>query len=78
MADHRLYIMVYEDLRDQILSGKYEPGAHLPSISELTRTHEISRQTAGKAFRMLAKAGLTERVPGLGWYVADPLPEQAQ
>jgi DNA-binding GntR family transcriptional regulator len=76
MADHRLYVQIYDDMRGKILAGEYKPGDHLPAIGELIRDKGISRQTAGKAFRQLAKEGLAERVPGLGWYVPDPLAQQ--
>jgi DNA-binding GntR family transcriptional regulator len=60
-------------LREQITDGKLAPGGRLPSIAALRRDQGHSRQTAGKAMRVLAVEGLIYRVPGLGYYVScDP------
>jgi GntR family histidine utilization transcriptional repressor len=53
-------------LRDQIT-----PGEQLPSIGELRVKHGHSRQTVGKAMRVLGDEGLIYRVPGLGYYAAE-------
>jgi GntR family transcriptional regulator len=54
-------------LRDQLA-----PGEPLPSIRELHAKHAHSRQTVGKALRILEQEGLIYRVPGLGYYAAGP------
>ena len=56
-------------IREQIRDGKLAPGGPLPSIAALRRDQGHSRQTAGKAMRVLADEGLIYRVPGLGYYV---------
>jgi GntR family transcriptional regulator len=56
-------------IREQIASGKLAPGTQLPSIAVLRREHGHSRQTVGKAMRVLEGEGLIYRVPGLGYYV---------
>ena len=57
-------------IRDQIARGKLAPGGPLPSIAALRRDQGHSRQTAGKAMRVLADEGLIYRVPGLGYYIS--------
>jgi GntR family transcriptional regulator len=57
-------------IRDQIADGKLVPGSRLPSIAALRRAQGHSRQTAGKAMRVLEDEGLIYRVPGLGYYVS--------
>jgi GntR family transcriptional regulator len=57
-------------IREQIAGGKLTPGGRLPSIAVLRREHGHSRQTVGKAMRILAGEGLIYRVPGLGYYVS--------
>jgi len=57
-------------IRDQIASGTLAPGGRLPSIAVLRRRHSHSRQTVGKAMRVLEDEGLVYRVPGLGYYVS--------
>jgi GntR family transcriptional regulator len=65
--DPRAYMRLAALLRDQLASG--EP---LPPIRELRAKHGHSRQTAGKALRILEEEGLIYRVPGLGYYAAEP------
>ena len=57
-------------IRDQIASGTLAPGGRLPSIAVLRRRHSHSRQTVGKAMRVLEDEGLIYRVPGLGYYIS--------
>jgi DNA-binding GntR family transcriptional regulator len=57
-------------IREQIADGKLAPGSRLPSIAVLRRAQGHSRQTAGKAMRVLQDEGLIYRVPGLGYYVS--------
>ena len=57
-------------IRDQIASGTLVPGGRLPSIAALRRQHGHSRQTVGKAMRILEGEGLIYRVPGLGYYIS--------
>jgi len=59
-------------IREQIATGELDPGARLPSIAVLRRDHRHSRQTVGKAMRILEDEGLTYRLPGLGYYAAEP------
>ena len=65
--DPRAYVRLAALLRDQLA-----PGEPLPPIGELRRKHGHSRQTVGKAMRILADEGLIYRVPGLGYYAAEP------
>ena len=58
-------------IREQIASGTLAPGARLPSIAVLRRQHRHSRQTVGKAMRILEGEGLIYRVPGLGYYISN-------
>ena len=68
--DPRAYMRLAALIRDQIASGALAPGGRLPSIAVLRRRHNHSRQTVGKAMRVLEDEGLIYRVPGLGYYVS--------
>ena len=57
-------------IRAQISSGKLAPGSRVPSIAILRREHGHSRQTVGKAMRILESDGLIYPVPGLGYFVS--------
>jgi GntR family transcriptional regulator len=59
-------------IREQIASGKLAPGDRLPPIAVLRRDYGHSRQTVGKAMRVLEGEGLIFRVQGLGYYVGRP------
>jgi GntR family transcriptional regulator len=61
-------------IRDQIASGTLTAGSQLPSIAVLRRQHGHSRQTVGKAMRILEGEGLIYRVPGLGYYISHGAP----
>ena len=65
--DPRAYVRLAALLRDQLA-----PGEPLPPIRELHAKHGHSRQTMGKAPRILEEEGLIYRVPGLGYYAAEP------
>ena len=71
MPDPRAYRRLAALLRDQITSGTLAPGAQLPSIRELRQEHGHSRQTVGKAMKVLSDEGLIYWVPGLGYYLTD-------
>lgn len=62
-------------LREDILTGKYTPGALLPSETVLQQLHGISRQTARAVLRELRDEGLASRRSGLGTYVRE-LPQR--
>jgi DNA-binding GntR family transcriptional regulator len=68
--DPRRYMQLAATLRAQIADGTYEKDARIPSIRELCADHQLSRQTAGKALRLLEGEGLIHRVPGLGYHVS--------
>ena len=65
--DPRAYVRLAGLLRDQIT-----PGEPLPTIGELRQKHGHSRQTVGKALRVLVDEALIYRVPRLGYYAAVP------
>ena len=71
ISDPRRYVWLAATLAEGIQSGRHAPGKRLPSIGELCRETRLSRQTAGKALRLLEREGLIERVPGLGYFVPD-------
>lgn len=71
-SDPRQYIRLAAYIRDQITSGSLAPGESVPSITVLCRRYHTSRRTAGKAMQVLERESLLLRVPGLGYFVADP------
>jgi GntR family transcriptional regulator len=68
--DPRRYMRLAASLRLQIHEGVLVEGSRLPSIAVLCDKYRLSRQTAGKALRLLEREGLVHRVPGLGYHVS--------
>lgn len=64
---------IYKYLEERIRSGRYQPGARLPTEHTLVREFEVSRPTVARAMRDLQQLGLIERRPGAGSYVVDRL-----
>lgn len=64
-----LYHIICLVLRDGIGSGRYKPGAALPTEDDLARDYRVSRVTVRRALGELATAGLIERRQGSGTFV---------
>ena len=62
------YRQVFDQLRQEILSGKYREGQKLPSEADLVKRFGASRITVGRAVRDLREEGLVERRAGSGTY----------
>jgi GntR family transcriptional regulator len=59
-----LYGRVFQKLRDEILSGRYDSGGALPTEFALENRFSISRITVRRAIEELERAGLVERNKG--------------
>jgi GntR family transcriptional regulator, transcriptional repressor for pyruvate dehydrogenase complex len=60
------------DLGTQIIKGELEPGARLPSESELCDLYHVSRSVIRDAIRTLSGRGLIDVRQGLGMLVTQP------
>jgi DNA-binding LacI/PurR family transcriptional regulator len=69
-----LYSQIYDDLRADIASGKYQDGGRLPTEAELAKQYFVSRITSKKALTKLAEDGLILRIPGRGSFVKKNCP----
>lgn len=68
------YQEIAESLRSRISAGDFPAGRLLPSESELSQEHHVSRVTVRKALDALREQGLIDSRQGFGWFVAtDPL-----
>ena len=52
-VEDRKYRVVANELRDDILSGRYAPGAAFPSVKMLCRRFNVSHLTAAKVIETL-------------------------
>lgn len=67
-----LYIAIYSDLRNRIVSGEMGPGDILPSENELTGKYGVSRVTARQSLKQLESEGLVFSRPKRGYFVGKP------
>lgn len=71
-ADSPLYVQLYQQLREHILSGLLGEGRSLPSARTMARDLRVSRNTVDTAIGLLAADGFVTRRVGAGTVVASP------
>lgn len=64
-----IYQQIADQLKEDILAGKYQQGEYLPSIRGLAKDLKISVITTMKAYEQLETEGLVSGVQGKGFYV---------
>ncbi|NKQ52496.1 FadR family transcriptional regulator [Amycolatopsis sp. K13G38] len=62
---------VADNLRGEILSGRYAPGEYLPPARELAERYEVTRTSLKHALMRLVESGLLEIRHGVGTRVLD-------
>lgn len=72
-----LYLRIYRQLREHILSGTLPAGAGLPSARTLAADLGVSRNTVEAAFDQLVAEGFIERHVGAGTVVSRSVAEAA-
>lgn len=72
-----LHAQLRDALRARILDGRLAPGAKLPSESELTAAHGVSRITVRQALGALQHEGLIVKLHGKGAFVSQPSAAQS-
>lgn len=68
----KLYIQIYNQLHDAILSGQYKVGDKLPSEKDLCAMFSVSRVPVREALCALELNGLIDSMQGAGYYVKEP------
>lgn len=63
------YFQLAELLEQEVVSGRWMPGARLPGELELCERYGISRTTVRQALARLEQRGLIERLKGQGTFV---------
>jgi GntR family transcriptional regulator of arabinose operon len=69
-GDQPKYRLIFESLKESVLSGEYAQGTRLPSETELVRRFGVSRMTIVKAVKELQQLGLVVRRVGSGTYAS--------
>jgi GntR family transcriptional regulator len=67
-----IYRQIADDLREQIIAGKLQPGSQLPTEPNMAADYGASRSTIRLAIGLLIHEGLVETRQGVGTYVAEP------
>ncbi|MFW5979381.1 MAG: GntR family transcriptional regulator [Halanaerobium sp.] len=61
-----LYVQIAEELREEIIDGKYIDSEKIPSETKLAAKMGVSRTTIREAVGILEKDGLVNRIHGVG------------
>lgn len=65
---------VMEHLKQDIISGKYQPGEKLPTVVQFAEIYQVGRSTIREALSALKAIGMLHIQHGGGTYVANKLP----
>ena len=65
------YMQLFEIIKNDILSGRYNSGDKLPSENELKEKYSVSSTTVRKAIDILKNYGLITREQGVGTFVSN-------
>jgi GntR family transcriptional regulator len=65
-----LYFRIQQAILEQIQAGQFQPGAQLPSETDLAQQYQVSRITAKHALDELVRQGRDFRQQGRGTFVA--------
>jgi GntR family transcriptional repressor for pyruvate dehydrogenase complex len=68
--------IVMNQIKEQILSGAYPPGAKLPTVVELAASFEVGRSTVREALSALKAMGWVDIRHGGGTFVSKILPNE--
>lgn len=71
----KLTSQVFEQLKDQIITGKWKPGYKIPSENKLTEMLKVSRITIREALQALVALDLLEKKRGQGTFVKNSFTE---
>ena len=63
------YYKIYEELLNEIRSGKYQENNRFPSDTELVKKYSVSRGTVREAIKLLFQQGYLVREQGKGTFV---------
>ena len=67
------YIDIFNELRSQLVDGKFADRNRLPSEAQLVRKYGVSRPTAARALRELQAAGFVVRRAGAGTFARNTM-----
>jgi GntR family transcriptional regulator, trehalose operon transcriptional repressor len=65
------FLSIYDEIVEQIQTGKLRPNSKLLSENELVEKYETSRETIRKALNRLSQNGYIQKIKGKGSFVLD-------
>jgi len=65
----KLYDKIVDQLKEDIVNGKYKPGDKIPSEPELMKLYSVGRSTVRDAIKTLAVSGILNIQQGSGTFV---------
>ena len=71
MKKQKLYISLYEQLKNQIIEGQYQAQDKFPSKRQLSEHLSLSHTTIEHAYQLLLDEGFIYSKPRSGYYVSD-------
>lgn len=71
VSTNKLYIQIYNQLYEAIVSGRYRVGDKLPSEKDLCAMFSVSRVPVREALCALELNGLVDSMQGAGYYVKE-------
>ncbi len=66
-----IYLQIADDICEQILSGKLEPGARIPSVREWGATIGVNPNTVARSYDELTDRGVIFQKRGIGFFVSE-------
>ena len=71
-----IYIQITNQIENQVVGGKLEPGDQLPTVRALASELRVNFNTVARAYRMLDEARIISTQQGRGTYITEiPPPE---
>ncbi|MCR8633289.1 MULTISPECIES: FadR/GntR family transcriptional regulator [Paenibacillus] len=69
ISSRKIYEVIADQIKEQIINGTLKPGEKLPSTKELSESFQVGRSTLREALSALKAMGLVEIHQGEGSYV---------
>ena len=66
-----IYLQIVERIKEQIASGRLNPGDQLPTVRAMALELRVNFNTVARAYRILDDAGVISTQQGRGTYVWD-------
>lgn len=66
-----LYVQIYEQIKNEIISGRLEPRSSLPSVRALTNQLGVNKITLEAAYSQLVMEGYIDSRPRSGYFVKE-------